>query len=534
MPAANSADAAQPNPPTGFLGLVERTGNRLPDPVFLFLYLILILIAISVVCSLLGVSALHPTRTNADGSPLLLTSVSLLAPENIARLWVDMPKTFTHFHPLGYVLVVMLGAGVAERSGLFAAGIRAAVRNAPRALLTPVVALVAMLSNHAADAGYVVLIPLAAILFASAGRHPLAGIAAAFAGVSGGFSANVAPGQLDALLFGVTEAAVDGSGLESSWSMNIAGNWSFIVALMLLYLPIIWYVTDKIIEPRLGTWQPSAEQADDYGNEDKPLTEGQQRGLRRAGFAILGVCLAWALMTFGPGTPLLLSGPDSADMAWYQQANPFFRSLVGAFMVLFLAAGWAYGSAAGTINNQRELVDMMTESMKDMGYYLVLAFVAAHFVAMFNWSNLGLITAVHGAEAIRNSGLPLTMVLGLIVLFAAFLNLFVGSASAKWALLAPVLVPMLMLLGISPEGATAAYRVGDGATNIITPLMVYFPLILIFARRWQADFGLGSLTAMMIPYSVYMLISGVILMMLWVFLGLDLGPGAPVGFSLTD
>ncbi len=538
-PSPPSENAALGRANTGFLGWVERTGNRLPDPVFLFIYLLLILVAISVVCSLLGVSALHPTKLNADGTPLLLTSVSLLAPENIQKLWVDMPKTFTHFHPLGYVLVVMLGAGVAERSGLFAAGIRQAVRRAPKALLTPVVALVAMLSNHAADAGYVVLIPLAAILFASAGRHPLAGIAAAFAGVSGGFSANVAPGQLDALLFGVTEAAVDGAGLESTWSMNIAGNWSFIVALLCLYLPIIWFVTDRIIEPRLGEWRPGPEHAKDYEqNADgdsaasaAELTQAQQKGLRAAVIAMLTVVLAWAFMTFGPGTPLLLDGPGTENMAWYQKANPFFRSLVAGFMILFLAAGWAYGRTAGTINNQKELVDMMTESMKDMGYYLVLAFAAAHFVAMFNWSNLGLITAVHGADAIKNSGLPLTVVLGLIVLFAALLNLFVGSASAKWALLAPVLVPMLMLLGVSPEGATAAYRVGDGATNIITPLMVYFPLILIFAKRWQADFGLGSLTAMMIPYSLFMLVSGVLLMMLWIFLGLDLGPGAPVDFA---
>ncbi|MEM7219528.1 MAG: AbgT family transporter [Pseudomonadota bacterium] len=516
----------------GFLGFVERTGNRLPDPVFLFLYLIIALIAISVLCALLGVSAEHPTQLGADGLPVVIQSASLLSPENIQKLWVEMPKTFTHFHPLGYVLVVMLGAGVAERSGLFAAGIRSAVSGAPKALLTPVVALVAMLSNHAADAGYVVLIPLAAIVFASAGRHPLAGIAAAFAGVSGGFSANIAPGQLDALLFGITEASVDAAGIDTGWTMNIAGNWTFVAVLLFLYLPIIWYVTDRIIEPRLGTWAPSGDQARDYGDEAQALTDAQRLGLRRAGWAILGVCALWALMTFGPGTPLLIDGPGSEDMAWYQRANPFFRSLVAAFMLLFLAAGWAYGAAAGTIEGHRGLVDMMTESMKDMGYYLVLAFAAAHFVAMFNWSNLGLITAVHGADAIRNSGLPLALVIGLIVLFAALLNLFVGSASAKWALLAPVLVPMLMLLGISPEGATAAYRVGDSATNIITPLMVYFPLILIFAQRWQKDFGLGSLTAMMIPYSIWMLVSGTVLMMLWIWLGIDLGPGAPVAIEL--
>lgn len=594
---ASSKDSAK-----GFLGWVERTGNKLPDPVFIFFYLILFLVVVSVVCKLFGLTANHPTKLNADGTPEIIRSASLLSAENIQRLWVEMPKTFTHFHPLGYVLVVMLGAGVAERSGLFAAGIRQAVRNAPLFLLTPVVALVAMLSNHAADAGYVVMIPLAAILFASVGRHPLAGIAAAFAGVSGGFSANISPGQLDALLFGITEAAVEGSGLDPSWTMNIAGNWWFIAALMVIYLPTIWFVTDKIIEPRLGKWVPDERQAAEYGQENKALTDGQRKGLRHAVWAIGLICLVWALMAFAPNTPLLndgamkedlsffgkwaafikilacaaifiigtqalkrihipnlfirlavwilgmaviltaclfvwnigpgLSSKGIANQEWYVTATPFFRSLVAGFMILFLAAGWAYGKAAGTINDHRGLVEMMSEAMKDMGYYLVLAFAAAHFVAMFNWSNLGLISAVHGANGIENSGLPLPITLGLIVLFVGLLNLFVGSASAKWALLAPVLVPMLMLLGISPEGATAAYRVGDGATNIITPLMVYFPLILIFAQRWQKDFGIGSLTAMMLPYSLWLLVSGVALMVIWIALGIDLGPGAPVAYTL--
>ncbi|MEM9740543.1 MAG: AbgT family transporter [Pseudomonadota bacterium] len=519
----------------GFLGWVERTGNRLPDPVFIFLYLIIFLVIISIVCSLFGVSAVHPTQVTEDGMPLVVAAASLLSPENIQRLWVDMPTTFTHFHPLGYVLVVMLGAGVAERSGLFASAIRGAVRDAPRFLLTPLVALVAMLSNHAADAGYVVMIPLAAIVFASAGRHPLAGIAAAFAGVSGGFSANVAPGQLDALLFGITETAYEASQIDAGWTMNIAGNWAFISALLVLYLPVIWFVTDRIIEPRLGKWVPEAgTDTMSYGDEDKPLSPEQKKGLMWSGIAILGVCALWAVMTFGPGTPLLADGPGTENDPWYTVAGPFFRSLVAGFLVLFLAAGWAYGAAAGTINDHKDLVNMMAESMKDMGYYLVLAFAAAHFVAMFGWSNLGLISAVHGADAIQSSGLPLPIVLGLIVLFAGLLNLFVGSASAKWALLAPVLVPMLMLLGISPEAATAAYRVGDGATNIITPLMVYFPLILVFAQRWKSDFGLGSLTAMMIPYSIWLLVTGVILIMAWIYLGLPLGPGAPVAISLPE
>jgi len=523
----------------GFLGWVERTGNRLPDPVFIFFYLIIFLVVISVICSLLGVTANHPTKVDANGNPVIIKGASLLSAENIRRLWVDMPKTFTHFHPIGYVLVVMLGAGVAERSGLFASAIKAALRNAPKFLLTPVVALVAMLSNHAADAGYVVMIPLAAIIFAAAGRHPLAGIACGFAGVSGGFSANIAPGQLDALLYGITETAYEASSIDAGWTSNIAGNAFFIIALLFVYLPLIWWVTDKIIEPKLGKWVPdSGSDMASYGDEDKPLTEQQRKGLRWALYALLGICAAWALMTFMPGRPLYdptACPPDQASAglcASVSNYGPFFRSLVAGFMILFLAAGWAYGKAAGTIKTHKDLVDMMSEAMKDMGYYLVLMFAAAHFVAMFNWSNLGLVSAVHGAGAIQSSGLPMPIVLGLIVIFSAILNLFVGSASAKWALLAPVLVPMLLLLGISPDAATAVYRVGDGATNIITPLMVYFPLVLVFAQRWKKDFGLGSLTAMMIPYSIWMLITGVILVMLWIVLGWPFGPGAPALISI--
>ncbi|MBX7541164.1 AbgT family transporter [Qipengyuania sphaerica] len=542
MAEANTADSTQ----TGILGWVERTGNKLPDPVFIFFYLIIALVIISIIAAMTGVSALHPTAIDEEtGSALLIEAVSLLSPDNIQRLWVEMPKTFTHFHPLGYVLVVMLGAGVAERSGFFAAGMSKAVKAAPKSLLTPVVALVAMLGNHAADAGYVVLIPLAGILFAAAGRHPLAGIAAAFAGVSGGFSANISPGQLDALLFGITEEAVGASALDPAWTANIAGNWYFISAMTVLFLPIIWYVTDKIIEPRLGPWKGGTTAGIDSDGTSPDPTEiddaKASKGLRAAGLAALGVVALWLVMVFAPGTPLVNEaaclaedGSAIADCSIHTELAPLYQSLVAGFFLLFLLTGWAYGRASGTIKDHRDLVNMMAESMKDMGYYLVLAFAAAHFVAMFGWSNLGLITAVHGAAGIESTGLPLPLVLGLMVLFAALLNLFVGSASAKWALLAPILVPMLMLLGISPEGATAAYRVGDSATNIITPLMVYFPLILVFAQRWQKDFGLGSLTAMMLPYSVWLLISGTLLIVAWFYIGLPLGPDAPVSYALPE
>lgn len=518
--------AAQSKGRGGVLGWIERTGNRLPDPVFIFFYLIGALIVVSLIASATGYSAAHPTQTiEGTDNPLIINAVSLLSPENIQRLWVEMPQTFTHFHPLGYVLVVMLGAGIAERTGLFASAMRAGVRNAPKFLLTPMVALVAMLGNLAADAAYVVLIPLAGVLFAAAGRHPVAGIAAAFAGVSGGFSANLLPGQLDALLFGITEEAWEV--LDPAYPVNIAGNWYFIFAMTIVFLPIIWFITDRVIEPRMGKYVPAGSSGKLVEEEDKPLTHEQKRGLLWALVAALAVCALWVFFMVGPGTPLI-----DEDAPAEARLSPFYRSLVAGFFMLFFFAGWAYGKAAGTVKSHRDIVEMMSGAMSDLAYYLVLAFAAAHFVAMFNWSNLGLIFAVQGAGAIEASGLPMPITLALLVVLAGVINLFIGSASAKWALLAPVLVPMLMLLSVSPEMATAAYRVGDSATNIITPLMVYFPLILTFCQRWQPSFGLGSLMATMIPYSVFLLLGGLVMVIIWVALGIPLGPGAGIDYQL--
>ncbi len=545
MTESNSASNANQK---GVLAWIERTGNALPDPVFLFIYLILAVIIVSALAAAFGVSETlsdqilsgMPDSQKARfgiGSDGVVMAQSMLSASNLQRIFVEMPKTFTHFHPLGMVLTVMLGAGVAERSGLFGTAMRAAVGNAPKYLLTPLVAFIAMMGNLAADAAYVVLIPLAALVFVSAGRNPIAGIAAAFAGVSGGFSANLLMGQLDALLLGITAEAANI--LVADYPINIAGNWYFIAVMLFIYVPVIWYVTDKIIEPRLGVW--SSDQAPEGAaatQVEQNISDQEKRGLKMAGLALLVVVGAWLAMTFGPGTPLINEAacPDAqlsaGDCSFQARLTPFYQSLIAGFFMLFIVTAWVYGKVVGTVNDHRDVVKMMAEAMKDMGYYLVLVFAAAHFVAMFNWSNLGLIFAIKGAAAIEASNLPLYAILGVMVLFAALLNLFVGSASAKWAFLAPVVVPMLMLSGISPEMATAAYRVGDGATNIITPLMFYFPLVLTFANRWKADFGIGSLTATMVPYSVWMLITGLILTVVWAAFGLPLGGGATVEFVM--
>ena len=506
----------------GWLGWIERVGNRLPDPVFIFFYMILALMVISLVASAMDLSVLHPVEVDDAGKPVAVVAQSLFSTENLRNLLTQMPETYTHFPPLGYVLLIMLGAGVAERSGLFAAAMRGALRGVPNMLMTPMVALVSMIGNHAADAVIVVLVPLCGVIFHVVGRHPIAGIAASFAGAAGGYSANLFPGQFDALLFGITQAAANT--LLGEWEANIAGNWYFMIGMTAVYLPVIWFVTDRIVEPRLGAYSPSPdEDGATAAAEGDALSARERAGLRWAGVAVLAVIGVWCLLALGPDTVLIEeSAAEEARM------TPFYRSLTAAFFFLFLLSGWAYGRASGSIRDHRELVGMMSDSASALAYYFVLALVAAHFIAMFGWSNLAIILAVNGANFLKSLGLPAPLLLAAIVFLSAVINIFIGSASAKWTLIAPVMVPMLLLLGISPEMTTAAYRVGDSATNIITPLMVYFPLIMLYCQRWQGDFGLGNLTALMLPYSMMMMAVGTALVVAWVALDAPLGPGAVV------
>lgn len=501
------------------LDRIERLGNALPDPVFIFVTLIAILVGVSIAAAGAGWSAVNPVTGEEN------VAQSLVSAQNLARFFVEMPETFTRFPPLGLVLVVMLGAAIAEQSGLFNALIGRSVRNLPIRFLTPLVFVIGVMSHHASDAAYVVLIPLSAYVYHKAGRHPLAGVAAAYAGISGAFAGNYVPGQFDVLMLGITTAAA--RLIDPSYMLNPLGNWWFTATIGLVFAPIAWFVTDRIVEPRLRRTPVDGEAAAIM----EPVTEdeaAQRRGLRHAGIAALVVVGVFAALATWPGFSPLIDAQTSGP----QRFAPLFQALIAGFFLLFLATGWAYGRAVGSVRSHRDIVRMMGGGMRSMAAYLVLIFFAAHFVAMFGWSNLGAVISINGAEGLRELALPRPLLLVLLLLMSAGFDLFIGSASAKWSAMAPIVVPMLMMLGISPEMTTAAYRMGDSIFNIVTPLASNFPLVLILCQRWQRDFGVGSVITMMLPYSIAFGIAGLSLVAIWVGFGLPVGPAAPLEYVL--
>lgn len=502
-----------------WLDRIERLGNALPDPAFIFVALIGCVMIASAIAAQLGWSAINPS----SGERIAVESLFSVA--NIRKLIVDMPKTLASFPPLGFVLVVMLGAAVAERAGLFTVMIGRAVRNLPIRYLTPATYLVGLLSHQAADAAYVVLIPLAAIVYAEAGRHPLAGIAAAYAGISGAFAANLLPGQFDVLMLGITQAAAQL--IVPSHGLNPLGNWWFTAALGVILIPVVWVVCDRIIEPRLARWQadgPDAGLAAPVGE----LTAGERRGLRRAGFTAVAVIAVFAALTLTPGyQPLVDNAAQGAA-----RLSPFYNGLIAAFFLLFLACGWAYGASAGTIGSHRDVARFMGEGVRDLAPYIVIVFFAAHFVSVFGWSNLGPVMAIQGAEQLKSLALPVPLLLVVLLLMSSVFDLLIGSASAKWSVMAPIAVPLLMLLGVSPEMTTAAYRMGDSIFNIVTPVASNFVLVLVMCQRWVRGFGVGSLIAMMLPLSIAIGLAGLVLVASWVAIGLPVGPGAPATYAM--
>ncbi|AZP03456.1 AbgT family transporter [Jeotgalibaca ciconiae] len=502
---------------TGFLGKIENLGNKLPHPVVIFVLLALLIIVISEITARAGVNATYfDPRTNEQ---ITTYAISLMNKEGIAYLFNNATSNFTGFAPLGTVLVAMLGVGVAEWTGLIGDTLKKLIRSVPTRLLTAVVVLAGIVSNIASDAGYVVVIPLGAIVFAGAGRHPIAGLAAAFAGVSGGFSANLIIGPTDALLTGITNAALESANID--YTMSVTGNWYFMIVSTFILTIVGTWVTTRIIEPRLGEYKG------EYMPDDEPLTDLENKGLRNAGIALVLFILVMGILLFPENGAL-----RALDETTGQMTMDYFlgNGLIFAIFFLFAIPGLVYGLTIGKIKDSNDFVESMTQSMKSMGSYIVLAFFAAQFINYFSYTNLGTILSVDGAEFLENIGFKgLPLVISFIVL-AAFLDLFMGSASAKWAIMAPIFVPMMFKLGLTPELTQIAYRIADSVVNIITPLMSYFAMILVFMKRYDKRSGLGTLISTMLPYSIAFFISWVLLLIIWYFTNIPVGPDAYMHF----
>ncbi len=492
----------------GFLGTVERVGNKLPDPAVLFIALLFIVWVLSWLLSYVSFDVVDPR----SGQPLVIRN--LLTGSSFTEFLSVMVTNFSHFHPVGVVLVAMLGIGVAEHTGFINAAIRSLLNVTPPSLLTPMVILVGIVSHSAVDAGYVLVIPLGGVIFYAAGRHPLAGLAAAFAGVSGGFSANFVPSSLDPLLQGLTQAGAHI--LDTSVVVNPLNNYFFTTASSVIIIGLGWFITDRIVEPRISKTEVDGDAEDLPEMHD--LKPEENKGLR------------WALIAMVVGIGLLIGTAIPEGSAWRAPSGdltasnaPMMRAIVSLIFLLFLVPGVVFGIVSGSMKSSKDMIEGMTHSMHGMAYYLVIMFFIAQFVYAFGQSNLGVLLALKGAEFLKalNAGASITIV-GIVIL-TAFVNIFVGSASGKWGLLAPIFVPMLMSLGISPDLTQAAYRVGDSSTNIITPLMPYFPLVVVYCQRYVKGTGIDTLTAMMLPYSMWFLVTWTIFLLAYYAVGLPLG-----------
>ena len=498
----------------------ERIGNRFPDPSALFVVGLLLVWITSAILSGVAFTDVDPRSVVRDASGKVVESApirihNLLEPGRFVRFVTQMVRTFTEFPPLGIVLVAMLGVGVAERTRFIQVGIKMLLRLTPRGWLSPMLLLVALISHSAGDAGFVLVVPIGGVLFAAAGRHPIAGIACAYAGVASGFSASFLPSSLDPLLQGFTQSAAQI--LEPGRQVNPLCNWYFMGASSVVILLAGWWLTDHVVEPRLGH-RLVADGHPDAGSDLNVLSSSERVGFLAGMGLLLGMVVLLVLVCLPAGSPL-----RGKDGGLTSAGAPLMEAIVPLIAAFFLLPGIVHGMVSRTVRSHRDVFRGMAESLGSMGAYLVMAFFAAQFTYAFRESNLGALTAIRGAELLKALAMPTWVTLTGLVLIAMGIDLVIGSASAKWAIMAPILVPMLMQVGISPELTQAAYRIGDSCANTITPLNPYFPLVVLYCQRHARSAGIGTLFTTMLPYALVFLVLWTALLGVWWGLGWPLG-----------
>ncbi|HON18048.1 MAG TPA: AbgT family transporter [Salinivirgaceae bacterium] len=494
-----------------FLKGIERVGNAMPHPATLFLIFALGVLLLSLVGHWLGWQVTHP----ATGEKIQV--INLFSREGLHRILLGMVDNYTGFAPLGIVMVAILGIGIAESSGLIGAIIRLLVLKSPAKLITFVIVLAGVLSNVASDLGYVLIIPLGGIIFHSMGRHPIAGLAAAFAGVSGGFSANLVIGTIDPLLAGLTTESA--RIIDPNYYVLPTANYYFMAASAILISVVTTWVTHRFVEPFMGKYQ-----GDVKPEKIEQLSPLEKKALVWTSVATF-VWLAIFVVGLYPQNGFLRSADGSL------LHSPVLKGFIGVLFLVSTTLGIVYGVVVGKFKSDADVVNGMTHSFKTLVSFLVLVFFAAQFVAFFKWSNLGLVLAVKGASLLQQANPGFIPLIILFVLFAGILNLFMGSSSAKWAILGPVFVPIFMILGYSPELSQAIYRIGDSITNIISPMMSFFALIIVYFEKYDKNAGIGTLVSTMLPYTIAFFLIWTLFLILWVWLEIPLGPGAGIFYS---
>lgn len=503
--ASNTSSSPQNSRFIRILNIVEKIGNRLPHPATIFAILALAVIVFSFIAHVAGVTAIHPSEKT------VIRPFNLISGAGLVYIFENVTRNFIMFPPFGIVLVSIVGIGLADGSGLIEALVKQTIVRAPRRFVTSMVIAAGILSHLGSSVGYVVLIPLGGMVFLAFKRHPVAGLSAAFFGVSGGFGANFLIGSIDPILAGLTESAA--RIIEPGITISPAVNYYFMFVSAVMIVIVGTFVTEKIVEPRLGTYNKQGEKLTE-------LTETEKKGLRWA-LAAMGITVLLFMVLVIPSSGLLRGKGPALK-------GPFFKGIVTAIMIFFFIPGFIYGVITGKIKNDRDAVKLITEAIKGISPYIVLVFFASQFVFWFNKSNLGIILAIKGAGVIQSSGISGVLLMIIFIIFSGFMNMFMGSASAKWAIMAPVFVPMFMLSGYHPALTQAAFRIGDSVTNIITPMMSYFALILTYINKYDEDAGIGTIIATMLPYSIILSVIWSLLLIVWYLLGFPLGPGGPV------
>lgn len=494
------------------LDTIERVGNKLPHPYILFLWLCVILAVVSCICSVAGVSVVNPTTEET------VVANSLLSKDGLVWLLQNMLTNFQGFAPLGLVLAMQMAIGFAEKAGLLTTALRKAILGVPLWALTGTVFFLGINGSIASEASIIVVPALAAAAFETVGMHPIAGLLAGYAATNAGFTACIIIAGTDVLLSGVTQEAAQL--IDPAITVGATANWYFMIASVFVLTIVGVFVNKKFIVPRLGTYHPNGI-AVDNDEDKKQITPEQSKGLRAAGiFSLIFIVIIAVMVIPSNG---ILRGEDGSVLN-----GPFITGLVPILIIFFILVGVVYGLKAGTVKKSSDVPEMMAKSLEGMTGYVVLAFVIAQFINMFNYTNLGMIIAVKSAGALEAAGFTGIPLMIFFILLCCIVNLFMTSGTAKWYIFAPILVPMMMMLGYSPEFAQVIYRIGDSTTNAITPIYPYIPIAIGMAKKYDKDFGMGSLISMMLPYAIAFLLVWIIQLIVWVVLKLPLGPGAYV------